>query len=120
LYGNPDSLVPGSDATSALRLVADKTGIAIDQNETIPTLRAGQVRQLLRGRFGLSMAEQTMATLWLAAPVSPGAPQPSEDRSRLTPGPMSDGRGQPRWIRELNEPGGQEREWQIENGLWCG
>jgi hypothetical protein len=27
---------------------------------------------------------------------------------------------QPRWAQELNEPGGGERGWLIENGLWCG
>jgi hypothetical protein len=63
LYGNPDRLVSGSDAMNALCLVADKSGIAIAQNETIPTLRAGQLRQLLRNKFGQAEAEQTMAAL---------------------------------------------------------
>jgi hypothetical protein len=31
-----------------------------------------------------------------------------------------DGAGQPRWMQELNEPGILERDWRIENGLWCG
>jgi hypothetical protein len=100
LYGNPDSLVSGSDATNALRLVADKIGIATGQNETIPTLRAGQLRKLLRERFGPSMAEQTMATLWRSAPSTPGAPAPGPDQSKLPPGSMPVA-GQPRWVREL-------------------
>jgi hypothetical protein len=76
LFGNPDSLVSGSAATSALRLVADRLGIPIAQNETILTLRAGQLRKLQREKFGPSKAEQTMATLWQAAPASPDAPRP--------------------------------------------
>jgi hypothetical protein len=28
--------------------------------------------------------------------------------------------GQPRWVAQLNEPGGAERDWLVDNGLWCG
>jgi hypothetical protein len=52
LFGSPDSLIGGADATIALRLVAERIGITIDQSETIPTLRAGQLRKLLRNKFG--------------------------------------------------------------------
>jgi hypothetical protein len=74
LYGNPDNLVGGADATVAWRLVADQLGVSIEENETIPTLRGGELRKLLRNKFGHAQAEQTMAALWRAAPPSPGAP----------------------------------------------
>src|SRR6516165_3465691 len=74
LFGNPDSLVSSSDATRALQLVSDKLGFPIADGETIDTERAGQLRKLLRGRFGLA-AEQTMSALWRSATASPGAPQ---------------------------------------------
>jgi hypothetical protein len=120
LYGSPDALVGSSDATNALRLVAKGIGFAIEAGETIPAIRAGQLRKLLRERFDPARAEQAMAALWRAALASPGAPQPSEDQGQLLAESLSVGRNQPQWIRELNEPGGAQREWLIENGLWCG
>jgi hypothetical protein len=119
LFGNPDSLVSSSDATRALQLVSDKLGFPIADGETIDTERAGQLRKLLRGRFGLA-AEQTMSALWRSAPASPGAPQPDIGQSQLPAGPLPTGRNEPRWIEGLNEPGGSERAWLNENGLWCG
>ena len=119
LFGNPDSPVSSSDATRALQLVSDKLGVPIADGETIDTVRAGQLRKLLRGRFGLA-AEQTMSALWRSAPASPGAPQLDIGQGQLAAGPLPAGRNQPRWIRELDEPGGAEREWLMENGLWCG
>jgi hypothetical protein len=44
LFGNPDSLVSGSDAANALRLVADKLAIPVAQDETLLTLRSGELR----------------------------------------------------------------------------
>ena len=119
LFGNPDSLVSSSDATRALQLVSDKLGFPIADGETIDTERAGQLRKLLRGRFGLA-AEQTMSALWRSAPASPGAPQPDIGQTQLPAGALPASRSQPQWIAELNEPGGSERAWLIENGLWCG
>ena len=119
LFGNPDSLVSSSDATRALQLVSDKLGVPIADGETIDTVRAGQLRKLLRGRFGLA-AEQTMSALWRSAPASPGTPQPDIGQSQLPAGPLPTGRNEPRWIEGLNEPGGSERAWLNENGLWCG
>jgi hypothetical protein len=120
LFGSPDSLIGGADATSALRLMAEGIGVAIATNETIATLRAGQLRQLLRNKFGPVMAEETMTGLWRSAPSTPGAPQPNLDQSELPPGSWSDSRQVPRWVQELNEPGGPERDWLIENGMWAG
>jgi hypothetical protein len=120
LFGNPDSPVPSSDATRALQLVSDKLGVLIADGETIDTVRAGQLRKSLRERFGHVEAEQAMAVLWRSAPATDGAPQPSEDQSQLPPGRLPLGRSQPRWIAELNEPGGVERQRLMENGLWCG
>jgi hypothetical protein len=119
LFGNPDSLVPSSNATRALQLISDKLGVPIADGETIDTVRAGQLRKLLHGRFGLA-AEQTMSALWRSAPASPGAPQPDIGQTQLPAGALPASRSQPQWIAELNEPGGSERAWLIENGLWCG
>jgi len=68
LFGSPDSLVPSPDATRALQLVSDKLGVPIAEGETIGTMRAGQLRKLLRDRFGPADAEQTTAALWRSAP----------------------------------------------------
>jgi hypothetical protein len=119
LFGNPDSLVSSSDATRAIALVSNKLGVRVADGETVSPMRAGQLRRLFRDRFGPADAEQTTAALWRSAPASPGAPQPS-DQSQLPPGPLPIRRSQPRWIRELNEAGGAEREWLTENRLWCG
>jgi hypothetical protein len=119
LYGNPDDLLPGADATNALRLVADKLGVAIAPNETIATLRAGALRKLLRERFGPSEAEQTMAALWRSAPSTPGAPQPADSSTKQLP--IAPARA-PAWVEELNQPSdsGPSCDWLIDNGLWCG
>jgi hypothetical protein len=119
-FGNPDSLVPGSEATRALYLVSDKLAIPIVEGETIDTLRAGELRKLLRERFGPALAEQAIAALWRSAPASPAGPTPNQDQSQLYSGPWPITRAQPRWVAELNEPGGAERDWLMENGMWCG
>ncbi len=120
LFGNPDSLVSGSEATRALQLVSDKLGIGRVEDQTIETLRATQLRKLLHSRFGPSQAERIMNELWRSAPVSPGAPMPNVDQSQMAPGSWPVGQDQPWWVQELNEPGIPERDWRIENGLWCG
>jgi hypothetical protein len=117
LYGNPDGLVSSTDATIALRLVAERIGITIDQSETIPTLRAGELRKLLRERFGPAMAEQTFAVLWRSAPPPPGAPAPAPDQSQLPPGSWVDGQPQPRWARDLHDPDRAEQEWLSDLGV---
>ena len=119
LFGNPDSSVSSSDATRALQLVSAKFGVPIADGETIETVRAGQLRKLLRGRFGLA-AEQTMSALWRSAPASPGTPQPDIGQSQLPAGALPVSHSQPQWIAELNEPGGSERQWLMDNGFWCG
>ena len=117
LFGSPDSLIGGADATNALRLVADRIGITIDQSETIPTLRAGELRKLLRERFGPAMAEQTFAALWRSAPPPPGAPAPAPDQSQLPPGSWVDSQPQPRWTRALHDPDRAEQEWLSDLGV---
>ena len=72
LFGNPESLIPGFEATPALYLVSDKLGISIVEGEIIDTQRGGESRKSLRERFGPASAEQAMATLWRSAPPSPG------------------------------------------------
>jgi hypothetical protein len=116
LFGSPDSLIGGADATNALRLVADRIGITIDQSETIPTLRAGELRKLLRERFGPAMAEQTFAALWRSAPPPP-APAPAPDQSQLPPGSWVDSQPQPRWARDLHDPDRAEQEWLSDLGV---
>jgi hypothetical protein len=116
LFGSPDGLVSGSNATQALRLVSEKLAIPRVEAETIDPLRAGQLRKLFRDRFGYESAEQAMITLWRSAPVSPGAPTPNEDMSQLSPGPRGDSRNQPRWIGDLHDPNRVEREWLSDNG----
>ena len=120
LFGNPDSFVPGSEATRALQLVSDKLGIGRVEDQTIETLRAAQLRKLLHSRFGPSQAERIMLELWSAAPVDPRAPQPGDDQSHCTPGVWECSRSMPAWRRELNDPVDGEMQWQIENGCWCG
>jgi hypothetical protein len=103
LFGNPDSLVPSSDATRALQLVSDKLGVRTVDGETISTMRAGQLRKLLRDRFGPADAEQTTAALWRAAPASPDAPIPHEDQSHCSSGVKDCPRSMPAWRREFHQ-----------------
>jgi hypothetical protein len=118
LYGSPDALLATTDATQATRLVAQRLGVpSVALSEFTESLRAGQLRKLLRDRFGLA-AEQTTAALWRSAPASPGTPLP--DIAQLPARALPASRSQPQWIAELNKPGGSERAWLIENGLWCG
>jgi len=119
LYGSRDALVSQSEANAALRLVAHELSTDCNGADFVETLRAGALRKVLDERFG-AVAWPAMNKLWRSAPASPGAPRPSEDQSREPTGSLPVGRNQPRWIRELNEPGGAEREWLTENGLWCG
>jgi hypothetical protein len=114
LFGNPESLVSSSDATRALQLVLDKLGVPIADDETISTLRAGQLRKLLRERFGSAIAAQTMVALWRAAAASLGVP--NIDQSQLTQRPLSDSRP-PRWVESLHDPSRIEREWQEDLGI---
>jgi hypothetical protein len=103
LFGNPDSLVPSSDATRALQLVSDKLGVRIADDETIGTMRASQLRKLLRDRFGPADAEQTTAALWRSASASPGAPTPNEDQSQVSSGIKDCPRSMPAWRREFHQ-----------------
>jgi hypothetical protein len=74
------------------------------------------LRKMLGERFGPKVWD-VMNKLWRSAPASPGAPTPNEDRGQLPPGPMSDGRSQPRWARNLHDPTKIEREWLEDLGL---
>ena len=116
LYGNLDSSIPGRDATQALYLLSAKLGIAIAKGEIMETLRAGQLRKMLRDRFGPTAAEGALATLWRAASSSERV-QPAEDQSRLPSGPFPVGHAQPAWIRDLNDPDRCEREWLLDHGI---
>ena len=73
LFGNPDCLISSSNATQALYLVSEKLAIPIGEGETIDALRAGQLRKMLRKRFGPADAEQTTAALWRSAPSKRGS-----------------------------------------------
>jgi hypothetical protein len=117
LYGNPDGLVSSADATNALRLVAERIGITLDQRETIPTLRAGELRKLLRNKFGQLQAEQAIAVLWRSAPPTPGAPAPAPDQSELPSGARVDSQLQPRWVRALHDPDRAQQEWLSDLGV---
>jgi hypothetical protein len=117
LFGSPDSLIGGADATNALRLVAERIGITIEGSETIPTLRAGQLRKLLRNKFGQLQAEQTFAVLWRSAPPTPGAPAPALDQSELPSGARVDSQFQPRWARALHDPDRAQQEWLSDRGV---
>src|SRR6516164_2241991 len=119
LFGNPDSLVSSSDATRALQLVSDKLGFPIADGETIDTERAGQLRKLLRHRFGPADAEQTIAALWRAAPANPDAPAPNEDQSQASPGPRDCPPSMPAWRRELHQEISNEQRL-LEGIGWCG
>ena len=109
----------GGDANTALRLVAGELEKDLDVVEFTECVRVNTLRKMLDERFGAD-AWPAMNKLWRSAPPSPGAPRPSEDQSREPAGSLPAGCNQPRWIGELNEPGGAERAWMIENGLWCG
>jgi hypothetical protein len=118
LYGNPDGLVSSTDATIALRLVAERIGITIDQSETIATLRAGELRKLLRNKFGQLQAEQTIAALWRSAPLKAfGALAPAPEESQPPPGSSVDSQLQPRWARALHDPDRAQQEWLSDHGV---
>ena len=119
LYGSCNALVSSMDANTALRLVAFELGKDSDVVRFSDSVRVNTLRKMLDQQFGAKVWD-VMNKLWRAAPASPGAPLPSEDQSQLPAGPLPVGCNQPRWIRELNELGGPERAWMVENGLWCG
>lgn len=120
LYGSPDSLVGSSDATSALQLLAQGLGVAIETNETIPTLRGGELRKLLRERFGHAQAEQTMAALWRRGLLStPGTPVPNDDQTNCSPGVRDCPRSMPAW-REFHQEVNQEQRILEGIGGWPG
>jgi hypothetical protein len=120
LYGSPDSLLSDSDVTRALQLVTEKLGRARDPNETLPALRAGQLRKHLRTRFGYAQAEQTMIALWRSAPSPDGTPQPNEDQSSLTPGVWDCPRFMPAWRREFRQEFSNEQQVLESIGGWSG
>jgi hypothetical protein len=120
LYGNPDGLVSGSNATQALRLVSEKLAIPRVEAETIDPLRAGQLRKLFRDRFGYESGEQAMIMLWRSAPPSPGAPQPGEDQTHCTPGVSDCPRSMPAWRREFHQEVSQEQRLLESMGGWPG
>jgi hypothetical protein len=100
--------------------MSDKLGAGRGEGETTESLRAGSLRKLLRARFGHAKAKQTLAMLWREAPASPGLPEPSEDESSRSRGVWECPRSMLAWRREMNERNIPERDWLIENGLWCG
>ena len=120
LYGNPDALIPGSDATRALQLVSDKLGIRTVTSETLGTLRAGQLRKLLRQRFGPLQVEEALAALWRIAPASPSAPISNEDQSHCTPGVRECPRSTPAWRREFHREISPEQRLLESIGGWSG
>ena len=119
LYGSRDTLVSPGDANTALRLVACELGKDSGVVQFTDSVRVNTLHKILDQQFGPKVWD-VMNKLWRAAPANPGAPQPREDQSQLPTGPLPVGRNQPQLIRELDEPGGAERAWLIENGLWCG
>jgi hypothetical protein len=120
LFGNPDALIPSSEVTRALQLVSSQLGVPIANGEIIGSMRAGQLRKLLRDRFGPMAAEQTTATLWRAAPASPGAPQPAEDQSPCKLGVAECPRSMPAWRREFYSEVSDEQQLLESFGGWCG
>jgi hypothetical protein len=119
LFGSPDALLSAGDVSTALRLVARELGKDSDVTQASESLRVKELRKMLDERFGAEVWH-VMNKLWRAAPASPGAPLPAPDQSQLPPGRLPARRSQPRWIAELNELEGSERQWLMENGLWCG
>jgi hypothetical protein len=120
LFGSPDSLIPGADATHALHLVADKVGSAIEAGEPIASIRAGLLRKEFHRRFGLAVAERALVTLWRAAPASAGAPEANVNQSHCTPGVSECPRSMPTWRREFQQEVSNE-QWLLESmGGWCG
>jgi hypothetical protein len=120
LFGNPDSLVSSSDAIRALQLVSDMLGVRIVDGETIGTVRAGQLRKLLRDRFGPADAEQTTAALWRSAPSSPDTPEPNDDQTNCSPGLKDCPRSMPAWCREFHQEISNEQRLLESMGAWCG
>jgi hypothetical protein len=114
LYGSPDAILSSRDANVALCLVAEKLNLPVGNSEPIERIRAGELRKMLRDRFGPMEAEQTMVALWRSAPPSPGAPQVAADQSQLVPGLLPANR---RWIRDLHDPDRIEREWLLDHGI---
>ena len=90
------------------------------QATRVPALRGGELRKLLGERFGHAEAEQTMAGLWRAASVEPGALQSNEDPSRLTPGVRDCPRSMPAWRREFHQEISNQQRLLESMGGWCG
>jgi hypothetical protein len=120
LYGSPDAMLSAADATSAMHLIAQALGVNSGPSEFSEGVRGAALRKLLEAHFGAAQAWRAMNELWRSASPSPGAPSPNQDQSQMTPGSWPVSREQPRWVREFHDPGGVERDWMIENGLWCG
>ena len=100
-YGSREAMLSPRDASLAVQLVARELGVNCDGSGFTESVRVHTLRKMLDERFGSAAAWQAMNTLWRSAPPSPGAPQPSEDHSRLPPGPKP-AASQPRWIVDLH------------------
>jgi hypothetical protein len=103
LFGSPDAMLSSTDATQVARLVAQMLGSGRELPEFVQSIRAGQLRKLLRERFGPLEAEQATAVSWRSAPATEGAPQPNEDQSRLTPGVHDCLCSMPAWRRGFRQ-----------------
>ena len=68
------------DANTALRLVARELAKDLDVIEFTDSVRVNTLRKMLDQQFG-AKAWDVMNRLWRAAPPSPGAPAPNEDRT---------------------------------------
>jgi hypothetical protein len=120
LYGSPDAMLSAADATRATHLIAQALGKNSGSSEFSEGVRGAALRKLLEAHFGAAQAWRAMNELWRSASPSPGAPSPNQDQSQMTPGSWHVSPAQPRWVAQLNGPGGAERDCMIENGLWCG
>jgi hypothetical protein len=120
LFGSPDAMLPSTDATQAARLVAQMLGSATELPEFVESIRAGQLRKLLRERFDPARAEQAMAALWRSAPSSPGTPEPNGDQTNCSPGVRDCPRSMPAWRREFYSEVSNEQRLLEGSGGWCG
>ena len=119
-YGANSRVVALADAIACVRLVitelqgplaAAEAQVRLEgETVPVPALYAECARLT-----GNAACWGVVQALQLRARTQEGISSPSP----LLATPMPEA-AQPRWMQELNEPGGTERDWMIENGLWCG
>jgi hypothetical protein len=102
-----------------MSLVAGELGKDLDVIEFTESIPVNALRKVLDARFGAG-AWPAMNKLWRSAPASPGAPQPNEDQSRLTPGVRDCPRSMPAWRREFHQEFSHEQRLLESMGGCCG